>query len=275
MKKMKLSACMAGLAIASAPVFGHSDLGAMEDCFSGRQLFQVQRFQDAVMPLQNCVGLTRYDVNNLELYLDSVDLLVETWVEKIKDSFGAIDWLEKQERNTQLNDAQLDAVSEWIAVIKSWQKFGMIPLHISSPKELFTLGKTSFDRGMGLNDFNRDTTGDRYLQTALVYLIPYVVNYKNAADYPEVLFMLGQIRSASRTELGTWSEHFYLKQLIKKFPHTSMSWKAYQILEDNIHFNYSGSGGTFTPISQLRLLDLLKKLAKPHEMLISKKESKQ
>ena len=56
---------------------------------------------------------------------------------------------------------------------------------------------------------------------------------------------------------------FYLKEVIRRFPHTTISQQAYQALEESVHFGYSGSGGDTTPPSMVRMLKEYKGLSDP------------
>jgi len=75
--------------------------------------------------------------------------------------------------------------------------------------------------------------------------------------------MMGKIRRHITLDPEYWTENFYRKEVIRRFPHTTIAQQAYQALEESVHFGYSGSGGDATPPSMGRMLKEYKSLADP------------
>lgn len=128
------------------------------------------------------------------------------------------------------------------------------------------MGKKYYLSGMKKNDYPADYKGKADLYIAATYLIPIVYNLNDSKNIGEVLLMLGTIRNKSWNDQDYWSENFYLKEVIHRFPHSDLARKAYKVLEDGIRFGYTGSGGDFTPPSQIRMLKVYKKLSEPQKI---------
>jgi hypothetical protein len=164
-----------------------------------------------------------------------------------------------------LNDAQEDSLEEWIHVAKSWNKSARAPQKKLSADKLFEMGKKFYQRGMAKNSFEADDKGNADFYIAKSYLTPFVFYHDARAELGEALLMLGKMRIRSGVDYDYWSENFYLKEVIRRFPRSDLSWKAYQSLETSIRLGYTGSGGDQTPFSQLQLLKDLKVLATPQK----------
>ncbi|MBL6991585.1 MAG: hypothetical protein ISR65_17505 [Bacteriovoracaceae bacterium] len=156
-----------------------------------------------------------------------------------------------------------DTIREWIVVAKEWKKFGRMPKNAKDPSELYFLGEKYYQKGMDKIQFPADDTGNADFYIAATYLVPYVYNYDSGKHIGKALFMLGNIRSRSWNDHDYWSENFYLKEVIRRFPHSKLSMKAYEVLEDSIRSGYTGSRGDSTPPALVKMLKQLKLIAKP------------
>jgi len=93
--------------------------------------------------------------------------------------------------------------------------------------------------------------------------IPFIVNFDNDERIGEVLYLMGSIRRNVRIDNLYWTENFYLKEAIRRFPHTELAIKAWEVLDEDVHFAYSGSEGDFTPPALIEMLEQYKQLATP------------
>ena len=191
----------------------------------------------------------------------SIDMIMRIQLRVNKSPKKAILFLEKINKSFQLNDSDFDTIQEWLAVAKEWQGMGKIPKNISSEQQLYDLGKKFYDRGHKKSSAATGKSGNADLYIAATYLIPFVYNFNNSKNIGEVLYMLGTIRKKSWNDYDYWSENFYLKEVIQRFPHTDLAKKSYTVLEEGIRFGYTGSGGDFTPPSQIEMLKVYKQLA--------------
>jgi tetratricopeptide (TPR) repeat protein len=193
----------------------------------------------------------------------AVDLVVRTHLQTFKDPDSALKFLNKVDGLLKLNDAEDDIIQEWISVTKEWKKLGKLPKNIKEKEELFKLGESFYLAAK--NKKNRENTkaGKIEFYIASTYLVPYVYNFDDSKNIGKALLMLGNIRLRSWNDYDYWSENFYLKEVIRRFPHTALAKEAYTSLESGIRIGYTGSGGDFTPPSQLKMLKFYKKFSEP------------
>lgn len=193
----------------------------------------------------------------------SIDQVGRIYLRVEKSPGKAIKFFNKVLKDVKLNDADEDTIQEWISVSKEWKKLGKMPRQIKKPEELFFLGEQYYQQGMDKLQYPADDSGNADFYIAATYLVPYVFNFDDGKNIGKALFMLGNIRHKSWNDYEYWTENFYLKEVIRRFPKTKLSWKAYQVLEKGVKTGYTGSGGDSTPPSQLKMLQEMKILAKP------------
>lgn len=193
----------------------------------------------------------------------SIDLVVRTHLRVYKDADAALSFLKKMNSIPNLSDAEDDIIQEWTSVAKEWKKLGRLPQNIKDKEDLFRLGEKYYKKGMDKIDYPADDTGNADFYIAATYLVPYVYNYDNSKNIGKALFMLGNIRFRSWNDYEYWTENYYLKEVIRRFPHSDLAKRAYKSLKEGVKAGYTGSGGDFTPPSQIKMLEVYKKLSEP------------
>ena len=193
----------------------------------------------------------------------SIDLIVRIHLRVRKNPDAALDFLKHVRKGLSLNEAQEDSIDEWVSVAKQWKKMGKLPANIKTKKELFALGEKFYRRGMSKISYPSDDTGNADFYIAATYLVPFVYNFEGSENIGKALFMLGNIRFRSWTDYEYWTENFYLKEVIRRFPHSSLAKRAYKSLEESLRAGYTGSSGENIPPSQLKMLEVYKKLSQP------------
>lgn len=178
-----------------------------------------------------------------------------------QDPKGAIEWFKKFKKSQSLTDAEKDIIEGWNAAAKDWIKLGKFPKSTKNEKDLFEIGKKYYDAGIKKQKYPMDPAGTADFSIASSYLVPLLVHYDKNANLGEALFMMGDMRRRLWESNEYWSENYYLTEAIRRFPKTPTAKKAYEALNDDIRFGYSGSGGEHTPRSWVILLDELKKLS--------------
>lgn len=179
-----------------------------------------------------------------------------------KDPEGAIARFEKIRKSKTLTTAEQDIVDSWISGIREWIKFGKYPNQAKNSDDLFDTGKKYYESGLKKQKFLMDYAGAVDFNIAATYLVPFIVNYEKNSKNGDAMLMMGEIRRRTWYESKNWSEGFYLTEVIRRHPGSSLAMKAYQALDDDVHFMYSGSSGDHTPASWLELLRDFKSLAK-------------
>jgi hypothetical protein len=174
---------------------------------------------------------------------------------------GAIDWFQKIKKNHYLSEAESSIVDAWIAGANEWIKLGKFPRDIQNAGQLLDLGKKYYEAGLKKQKYPMDVTAAVDFSIAASYLIPFTVHDDRHIKIGEALFMMGDIRRRLWSDNLNWSQNYYLSEVIRRFPGTPIAVKAYQALNDDVHFGYSGTSGDNTPASWIALLSEFRKLA--------------
>ena len=176
----------------------------------------------------------------------------------------AIDFFEDILRTEdRLSDAERDDVGAWVAAAKDWKRnFSKVGSQAKEKKD-FETGRGYFLKGKKKLTFPADDAGNTYFTLASIYLIPFINNNDSSKNISEALLMMGEIRHHLRTDPEYWNENFYLKEVIRRFPHTNNAAKAYRLLENDIKVGYSGSAGENIPPSISEMLRTYKALSQP------------
>ncbi|MDA8792964.1 hypothetical protein N9N67_06950 [Bacteriovoracaceae bacterium] len=224
--------------------------------------FHNKNYQLALESFKKFIESKGSDKDRIKFFW-SINNVARIYLREQKSPKEAIIFFEGLLTRFKFNEAEEDAILEWISVSKEWQSLGRMPRNIKTPEELFRIGEKFYRQGMDKIEFPADDSGNADFFIAATYLVPYVFNYDNGAHVGKALFMLGNIRFRSWNDYEYWTENFYLKEVIRRYPYSDLSWKAYQVLEQGIRRGYTGSSGDHTPPSQIKMLDQLKVIAKP------------
>jgi len=229
----------------------------------GQMFYLKKNYQKALPIFLNFINSTRDDLANRKQLLNAIDQVSRIYLREYKDPEKVIIFLQGFDHDNRLNDAERDVISEWISVSRAWKKSGKMSHSIKSGSELYRLGAKYYKEGMKKLRYPEDDSGNANFQIAATYLIPYIYNFSNGKNIGSALFMMGNIHYRSWVDREYWTDNFYLKEAIRRFPHTALSRKSYMALKESIHFAYSGSSGDYTPPSQLAMLKEMKRLALP------------
>ncbi|WP_455207354.1 hypothetical protein [Kaarinaea lacus] len=179
------------------------------------------------------------------------------------DPVKAIGFFKKIEKELAYSEEVSNVVEEWLGAAIEWQQFGTLPEEVKDPDKLFALGKSYYDKGTAKLRYPMDTSGNANFHIAASYLIPFIAHYDDHASIADALLMMGNIRRHITLDPEYWTENFYLKEVIRRFPHTDVAQKAYQAFEESVRFGYSGSAGDSTPPSMIKMLEEYRVLANP------------
>ncbi len=178
------------------------------------------------------------------------------------DPDAAIAFLASIQKNTKLSREHADDLKQWIATAREWKKMGGLdPKKNESADGLFKLGQKFYRRGIADTDGVADETGAASRYIAASYLVPFVQNFDGDKRMAQALLMLGDIRRRSWKDEDDWTEEFYLKEVIRRFPRTKEAKQAYQMLDEDVRMRWSGSGGDHTPDYIRKMLARYKALA--------------
>ncbi|KPJ95551.1 MAG: hypothetical protein AMJ53_02575 [Gammaproteobacteria bacterium SG8_11] len=195
--------------------------------------------------------------------LNAIDQVGSIYLRVNQDPDAALRFFKSFYNDKRLSDAELDAVEEWLGAATDWKRFGKMPTEIQSPDQLYLLGLQYYNKGLEKLKFPMDKAGNADFHIAATYLVPFIVNFDTDVRIGEALYYMGSIRRHVIIDNLYWTENYYLKETIRRFPHTPLAEKAWELLEEDVSFAYSGSEGEFTPLSVKQMLQQYQKLAEP------------
>ena len=223
--------------------------------------FHKNNFSQAQVLFTEYLDRTKKGLNKKERLFWVIDQIGYIYLKVKSDPDGAITFFKKFESDSRLSEAEQDTISEWIGVSKDWKKEKEFPQKIQGANKLYSLGKKYFDRGIKKKSYPMDDKGNADLAISEAYLRPFIIRYDDDPRIGDVLVMMGRIKYNLRTDADYWSENFYLKEAIRRYPGTKLAQSAWKKLNDDIHIGYSGSSGDNTPPSILQMLEMYKKIA--------------
>jgi len=222
-----------------------------------------QNYESALPLLRDYVERSKSLRFKRERLLWVVDQIGRIYLREMHDPDSAIAFFEQLSKHKKFNDAEYEVIDEWLSAAREWKQLGDMPDEAASADTLLERGKHFYQKGLAVQKFPGDDAGDAYFHIAASYLVPFIVNFDYDPRIGEALLMMGVVRHNSWTDAEYWSNNFYLHEVIRRFPHTALAQKAYEMLDMDIHFGYTGSSGDSTPASLLRLLEQYKRLAQP------------
>jgi hypothetical protein len=196
-----------------------------------------------------------------QLRFSAIVSMGRIYLKEKQDPAGAIEWFQKIEKTEALTAAERDIIDGWIAGCHDWIKLGKFPKDVTSDKDLFELGSKYYQAGLAKQKNTMDPAAAADFSIASAYLVPLIVHFDKSPSISDALFMMGDIRRRSWADTEYWSESFYLTEVIRRNPGTKLAQKAYQSLNEDVEFGYSGSSGSHVPNSWTVLLGELKKVS--------------
>ena len=190
-----------------------------------------------------------------------IESIGRIYLREKQDPDAAITFFSEALNDTNLQDSEFDIIRAWLGRAKEWKNLSMFPKNITDPKKLFELGKKYFDQGLKLQKFPMDVNASADFSLASNYLIPFTIHFDKDPNIGEALYMMGEIRRRSWHNNDYWIENFYLMEVIRRFPYTELSSRAYDALYEDVHYGYTGSSGDNTPESWIELLKTFRELS--------------
>ena len=206
-----------------------------------------------------------HESKNIEIdqpnILWSIDQIGRIYLREKRDPDTSIKFFNDILKEHRLTEAEEDVVSGWISAAQDWKTAGQFPQMTQDANKQFELGEQFFQSGTNKIKLSSEKAGNADFAIAQSYLLPFIVNNDSDKRKGDALFMMGEIRRRLWNDKTYWAENYYFTEVIRRFPHTELSWKAYLALEGDVQFGYSGSGGNFTPESVIKWLKMYKSLA--------------
>jgi len=232
--------------------------------------FARKNYEAALPLLQRCIQRSDRESAKKQRLLNAIDQVGSIYLRVNQNPDAALQFFKKFYNDNRLDDAELTAIEEWIGAATDWKRFGKLPSEIQSADQLYLLGLQYYNKGLDKLKFPMDKAGNADFHIASTYLVPFIVNFDTDPRIGETLYYMGSIRRHVIIDNMYWTENYYLKEAIRRFPHTDLAQQAWDLLQEDVNFAYSGSEGTFTPPSVQEMLQQYKKLAEPKSSAPSK-----
>ena len=227
--------------------------------------FTRKNYEMALPLLQQYIESSKHKSIKRNRLLNAIDQVGGIYLRIKQNPDAALKFFKSFYNDERLNDAELNTIEEWIGAATDWKRFGKLPSEIQSADQLYLLGLQYYNKGINKLKYPMDKGGNADFHIAASYLIPFIVNFDNDKRIGETLFYMGDIRRHVLIDNLYWTENYYLKETIRRFPHTPLASKAFEVMQDDVEFAYSGSEGNFTPDSMKEMLDQYRKLSLPSE----------
>ena len=225
--------------------------------------FSRKNYEHALPLLQQYIQSSKQETSKHHRLLNAIDEVGSIYLQTKQDPDAALKFFKTFYNDKRLNDAELNAIEEWIGAATDWKRFGKLPSEIQSADQLYLLGLQYYNKGLNKLKYAMDKAGNADFHIASSYLVPFIVNFDKDPRIGEALFYMGSIRRHVIIDNLYWTENYYLKETIRRFPHTSLAEKAWDVMQDDVNFAYSGSEGNFMPESMKTMLQQYEKLAQP------------
>jgi hypothetical protein len=225
--------------------------------------FTRKNYELALPLLQRYIESAKPDSSKHNRLLNAIDQVGSIYFRVKYDPEAALKFFKSFYNDKRLNDAEFNAIEEWIGAATDWKRFGKLPSEIKSADQLYLLGLQYYNKGLDKLKYPMDKGGNADFHIAASYLVPFIVNFDTDPRIGEALYYMGSIRRHVMIDNLYWTENYYLKETIRRFPHTPLAAKAWEVMQDDVNFAYSGSEGNFTPQSMQDMLHQYEKLSQP------------
>ena len=244
---------------------GKKEITDLDLLYQSSQLkFHSKNYKEALPLLFEYIQKNIEQNNKRERLLWVMDQIGMIYLRVLKRPEDAVAFFNRMGKDKRLNEAEENTVQEWLGAAQDWAKRNP-DIEKLDRESLFLNGKKYFQDGLKLSKKPDNENGNGYFHISANYLIPFIRNHDSDPRIGEALLMLGTVKSFTHHDMDFWSENFYLKEVIRRFPHSVEAKKSFERLEQEIHFGYSGSGGDHTPPSVLTMLERYRELATPEK----------
>lgn len=171
-----------------------------------------------------------------------------------RDPLKTKEFLEHAEKSVFIPLYLKNMIQVWKEDIHTWNL-------AKEKKPTFATIKVWMERAISRRFDYGNLGGEIWNQLAISYLHEMLDAQIDAKKKSEVFWYLGSSYINSLTHYQTSLGEKYLEGCIKTTPHTQQSKKCYAKMEEYLYDMYSGSAGTFMPLTEEMKLKELKKMA--------------
>jgi hypothetical protein len=188
------------------------------------------------------------------------------WIQMgvMRDPAAAIAYFGRLRDDARLSDIDRGAIGEWIAVAEEWKaEQAETRTGLRDATTLFDRGKRYFQSGLDKTTTGIPSLAGTQFELASGYLRRFAILHPKHPRIGDVLYMLGTIRFHSRDDESAWSDNFYLKESIRRFPHSELANRSYELLKREAGRAYKPPAMPTELAENLRLYQDLARLTAP------------
>ena len=195
----------------------------------------------------------------------AIDRVVYVLLGVKRDPDATLAFFERIRSDARLTDIDRGAIDEGIAVASDWRaERAQTGSGLRDAATLFERGKRYFNSGLDKTQTGIPSLASAQFDLASGYLGRFAILHPRHPRIGEVLYMLGAIRFHSRADESAWSDNFYLKESIRRFPHTELANRSFDMLRREAGRAYTAPSIPPELAENLRLYqDLARLLAPP------------
>ncbi len=181
-----------------------------------------------------------------------------------RDPTNAIRFFRSVRDDALLTDLDRSAIDEWISGADDWKTTQAEDSSgIRAADQLFYRGSRYFNSGMSKEKMGGIGFARADYDIASGYLRRFALLHDKDPQIGEVLYMLGKIRGATRADPEQWSDNFFLKEVIRRFPHTQLARRSYDLLRKELTAAYHPESIPEDVVGHLNEYEELSRLSAP------------
>ncbi|HEX9814653.1 MAG TPA: hypothetical protein VGB31_06870 [Myxococcota bacterium] len=224
-----------------------------------------QDYTRALALLGEYLDFTRSAVHRPERVFWVIEQVGRIYLSERRDPDGALAFFTEIRKDARLSDLDRSAIDEWISVATEWKEARRDTASgVRDPAHLLDRGTRYYKSGSE----KLEVTGvvalaNADFDIAASYLLRFAILYNQHSRIGDVLYMLGGIRHYSHSDQEYWSDNYYLKEAIRRFPHTELAERSYKLLWSDAAGAYAQNGIPADLAERLRLYEQLALPAAP------------
>jgi len=225
-----LTVLASGLPVAAGADGEAAERAASNQLYTeAEQALESGQHDRALSLFQQYLDFTRSRSHRPERVFWAIDRVAYLQLGVKRNPGAALVFFERMRTDPRLSDIDRGAIEEWIEVAKEW-KAEDTHNGIRDAVQLFERGKRYFESGL-----EKENTGIAFfahsdLHIASGYLRRFAILHDGHPRIGDVLYMLGAIRFHTRADETRWADNFYLKESIRRFPHSAVAARSYDLL---------------------------------------------
>lgn len=202
-----------------------------------RAQLQRQDHTAALATLERYLDFTSTPAQPPERVFWALDQVVHILLGEKRDPDAAIALFGRLRDDARLGDVDRAAIDEWISVSQEWKSQRAEKSSLDA-KNLLERAHRYYESGRKKREMDMDDFAQSDFQLATGYLLQFAIHYDKRPEVVDALLMLGSIRSYLHADTDHWSDNYYLKEVIRRFPHTAQSEEAMALLREEVSRSY-------------------------------------